>query len=85
MPKTDRRYCLRECRRCGCVFFGRATFCSPECRELSGFRWCVPAPTPQQVAERAAAIRAEWSDAERASREVGRAGPVVVTTGILVR
>jgi len=43
-------------------------------------------PTPEQIAERAAAERARWSDAERRQRQVGLAAdwrPTVVPASIL--
>ena len=43
-------------------------------------------PTPEEIAERAAAERARWSDAERRKRQVGHAAdwrPTVVPASIL--
>lgn len=51
-----------------------------------GQRLPPPDPTPQEIAERAAAERARWSQAERIKREVGRAAdwrPTVVPVSIL--
>ena len=61
---------VRTCAGCGKSLDAsrrRAKYCSSECREE------VHLPTPDEIRESADAIRESWSEADRASRAVGRA------------
>jgi hypothetical protein len=57
------RHCERETEK-----LTAKGFCSQACANLETWEELNPPPSPEEIAKRAAAIRATWSEAERLER-----------------
>lgn len=73
VTRTHRKRQFRRCPVCGFPLNRGKRFCSRKCRSESATSLSSPEtvphiPSPQEIAERAAAIRAEWTDEERLAR-----------------